>query len=229
MRTTERDKLLFVLAVTSGSADSWSYMGLGHAFVANMTGNTVLLGISIFGERQSMLPRTVALAFYAVGVAIGTYLTRKMKQGSIWAKSITGVLFLESFLLMLSAIAWISFRGTPDPEVRLVLLGVVATAIGLQSGAMLRLKLPGIVTTYITGTWTTLVSGLVLFDSGRKDGAENAAAFEDRLIIQAVFLAIYFTSAVAAGLAFHYMPVLIGLIAGFPILIVAVYGAIRGA
>jgi uncharacterized membrane protein YoaK (UPF0700 family) len=229
MDATERDKLLFVLAITSGSADSWSFMGLGHAFVANMTGNTVLLGMSIFGERENMLPRVAALAFYAVGVAIGTYLTRKMKQGSIWAASITGVLFLESLLLMLSATAWIYFRGTPDHALRLLLLGIVATAIGLQSGAMLRLKLPGIVTTYITGTWTTLVSGLVLFDSGRQDGPGDAATFEDRLVIQALFLAIYFISAVAAGLAFHYVPVLIGILAAVPILIVATYGAVRGA
>jgi hypothetical protein len=44
-----------------------------------------------------------------------------------------------------------------------------------------------------------------------------------------VFLAIYFASAVAAGLTFHYVPVLIGLLAAIPILIVATYGAIRRA
>ena len=40
MRETERDVMLFLLAASAGSADGWSYFGLGHAFVANMTGNT---------------------------------------------------------------------------------------------------------------------------------------------------------------------------------------------
>lgn len=36
-----------LLATAAGSLDGWSYFGLGHAFVANMTGNTVLLGMSL--------------------------------------------------------------------------------------------------------------------------------------------------------------------------------------
>lgn len=48
MRRSERDALLLMLAIAAGSADGWSYFGLGHAFVANMTGNTVLLGIAVF-------------------------------------------------------------------------------------------------------------------------------------------------------------------------------------
>ncbi|MGC2545046.1 MAG: DUF1275 family protein, partial [Silvibacterium sp.] len=48
MRSAERDFLLFLLAASAGSADGWSYLGLGHAFVANMTGNTVLTGIAVF-------------------------------------------------------------------------------------------------------------------------------------------------------------------------------------
>jgi uncharacterized membrane protein YoaK (UPF0700 family) len=40
VRRIERDLLLLLLAVAAGSADGWSYFGLGHAFVANMTGTT---------------------------------------------------------------------------------------------------------------------------------------------------------------------------------------------
>ena len=56
MRSAERDVLLFVLAASAGSADGWSYLGLGHAFVANMTGNTVLLGIAVFQNHGDLLP-----------------------------------------------------------------------------------------------------------------------------------------------------------------------------
>ena len=54
MRVVERDVLLGVLAVSAGSADVWSYLGLGHAFVANMTGNTVFLGMSIFQREREI-------------------------------------------------------------------------------------------------------------------------------------------------------------------------------
>ena len=46
MRSVERDLRLLILAASAGSADGWSF-GFGHAFVANMTGNTVLLGLAV--------------------------------------------------------------------------------------------------------------------------------------------------------------------------------------
>ena len=227
MRAAERDKLLLTLAITSGSSDGWSYMGLGHAFVANMTGNTVLLGIATFGERLNLLPPLISLVCYAAGVAIGSLVTRKVKQSSIWSKSISLVLFFEFLLLVAAEATWIRSGGRPNPMTKALLLGDVATAIGLQSGAMLPLKLPGIITTYITGTWTTLVSGLVLMGSGQERVHGNQAAFEDRLIIQIVFLVIYFLSAVATGWIFRYKPELVGVITSTPILVVVAYGALR--
>jgi hypothetical protein len=92
---------------------------------------------------------------------------------------------------------------------------------------MLPLKLPGIITTYISGTWTALVSGLVLIGAGRKGGHGNQAGFEDRLFLQAAFLAVYFLSAVAAGWIFHYAPAFAGDISAMSILMVAAYGAMR--
>jgi len=202
MRSSERDTLLFILAISSGSSDAWSYLGLGHAFVANMTGNTVLLGIAIFGEHGDILHPVISLASYAAGVAISTFQTRHVKQGSLWSQSITRVLFIEALLLAVSAAVWISVNAMPSPALRSVLLSCVAVAIGLQSGSMLPLKLPGIVTTYITGTWSTLVSGLVLLNSERERVSGSQASFEDRILIQIVFLATYFASAILAGWPF---------------------------
>jgi uncharacterized membrane protein YoaK (UPF0700 family) len=44
------------LAAAPGSADSWSYFGRGHAFVANMTGNTVPAGHTIFSSEGLLRP-----------------------------------------------------------------------------------------------------------------------------------------------------------------------------
>ncbi len=227
MRAGERDILLLFLAVTSGSADGWSYLGLGHAFVANMTGNTVLLGISLFGEKHDVLHPLISLVFYAVGVAIGSFLTRKVTRGSLWSKAISATLLLEAFLLIAAEALWITIKGAPDPLLKCLLLGCVATGIGLQSGALLPLRLPGIITTYITGTWTTFVSGLVLMGAGQEQVRQNEKSFEERLLIQLAFLTVYFLAAVATGWTFRYAPVMTGGIASIPILLVATYGLLR--
>ena len=45
--TISLDIILLLLAGVAGSIDVTSYFGLGHVFTANMTGNTIVLGLSI--------------------------------------------------------------------------------------------------------------------------------------------------------------------------------------
>jgi uncharacterized membrane protein YoaK (UPF0700 family) len=226
MQTAERNILLYFLAITSGSADGWSYMRLGHAFVANMTGNTVLLGIALINEYHEALHPLISLVFYVIGVSIGTYVTRNVKHDVIWSKSITRTLFLEGIILLASEVVWIWARGMPSPLVKLALLSSVAIGIGLQSGALLPLRLPGIITTYISGTWTTLVSGVVLMSSEQQRMRGDKTEPEERIAVQAIFLIIYFVSAVATGCAAHYRPILIGGISLVPVLIVVAYSGL---
>ena len=55
--------MLVLLACVAGSVDVMSYYRLGNVFTANMTGNTVLLGLSIGqGNVASSLHRLAALA-----------------------------------------------------------------------------------------------------------------------------------------------------------------------
>jgi len=44
---TIRNMLLLLLACAAGAIDAISYLGLGRVFTANMTGNTVLLGLAL--------------------------------------------------------------------------------------------------------------------------------------------------------------------------------------
>jgi uncharacterized membrane protein YoaK (UPF0700 family) len=51
--------------------DAISYLGLGHVFTAMMTGNTVLLGLSLGqGHVLAALRSILALVGFAAGVAI---------------------------------------------------------------------------------------------------------------------------------------------------------------
>lgn len=216
-----------VLAAASGSADGWSFFGLAHAFVANMTGNTVLLGIAIFHLQRDMLHPLIALACYLLGTVLGTLITRRVQPGAVWAKAVTWTLFLEAFLLTTSEIGWIATAHAPAPPLDALLLGVIAIAIGLQSGAMVQLRIPGIVTTYISGTWTTLTSGLTLLAAHNRRVERQKTTFEERFALQAGILGSYFLSAVLTGWCFLHVPSMVGAIPTASVLLVAIYGALR--
>ncbi|HZD51230.1 MAG TPA: YoaK family protein [Silvibacterium sp.] len=234
MRPIERDVLLCLLAVSAGSADGWSYFGLGHAFVANMTGNTVLLGMSVFQEHGDPLHPIISLTCYAAGVMTGSLLMRNIdaeSSGRVWTPKISQTLLLESLLLICAQTGWAIIHSRPGASfpVHDLLLGCVAFAIGLQSAAMLQLNIPGIVTTYLTGTWTTLINGLAGLKRKPPPGREREQQkkFEERLLMQAVILTVYFLSAVLTGWLFRYLPVVVGVLPALSVLLVAVYGFTR--
>ena len=224
MRAATRDMMLFLLALSAGSADAWSYLGLGHAFVANMTGNTVLLGIAAFQRNGDWLHPLISLIAYVSGVAAASCFTRKMRSGVLWSKAICATLLFEALLLIVAEAGWVVLHGYAASSMRLnILLAVVALAVGLQSGAMLQLNVPGIVTTYITGTLTQLTSGLVRFgtDAGRRANGQREVQFEERLWMQFGVLAAYFLSAVLSGFLFRYLPQAVGAFAAAPVIVVA--------
>lgn len=235
MRETERDVLLYFLAISAGSADGWSYFGLGHAFVANMTGNTVLAGMAVFQKGGDVSHPLLSLCCYATGAASAAFFTRKVRLGIVWDRAITLTLLLEAFIMAAAATAWVALRLHPPFNVLpfsyfTLLLGCVAFAIGLQSGAMLQLNIPGVVTTYITGTLTNLMSGLVRFTS-RKNHQPRAQRlnFEERLVMQAGILVIYFLSAVLTGWLFRHYPLAVGALSAGSVFIVAIYAAVNTA
>ncbi len=228
MRRSERDVLLLLLAVAAGSADGWSFFGLGHAFVANMTGNTVLLGVAVFLQGDLLHPG-ISLVGYVAGAALAAFLTRKVREGSGWPRAVSYTLALESALLVAAAIGWAlvgrhAARPGSTPGLN-VLLGCVALAIGIQSGAMLQLQIPGIVTTYITGTWTNLTSGLTRFLARQKRRPrQESIEYEERLIMQGGVLCAYLLAAVTTGLLFRFIRFAVGAFPAISVSLVAAYG-----
>jgi len=70
--------VLISLTVTTGVIDAASYIGLGHVFTANMTGNIVLLGFGLAGAGHlPVLAPLVSLASFLVGSRIGGVLAAR--------------------------------------------------------------------------------------------------------------------------------------------------------
>ena len=64
--------MLLVLTGTTGLVDAVSYLGFGHVFTANMTGNIVFLGFAAAGVKGLSVTRSlVSLAAFLLGALIG--------------------------------------------------------------------------------------------------------------------------------------------------------------
>jgi uncharacterized membrane protein YoaK (UPF0700 family) len=158
-----RNEPIFLLTWTAGCLDAMSYLGLGHVFTANMTGNTVLLGLAL-GQAQaaSALHSAIALAGFCLGGLAGTLLVERNQHPSTWTPQLTTALALEGVLLVLFAVAWLLTGANPRAGVGLrAMIALAALAMGLQSAIVGSLGVTGIATTYLTGTLTTLMAQAV--------------------------------------------------------------------
>src|SRR5712692_612356 len=105
--TLERDSLILLLTWAAGSVDAIGYLGLGHVFTANMTGNIVLLGVALGqGNGFAALRSMVALGGFVLGVAIAALIVERGPQQEEWPIGVTHALVVEWGILWLFALAW---------------------------------------------------------------------------------------------------------------------------
>jgi uncharacterized membrane protein YoaK (UPF0700 family) len=206
--TAIRDALLVLLTFASGSSDAISYLRLGDVFISNMTGNTVLLGIALAqGQELAVSRAAVALVGYLCGVALCTVVVYRHDRPGIWPAVITTACAVELALLLVLLVWGFVLGARPQSAVAspavypLIALG--AAAMGMQSTLVRALGVSGIVTTYITGTWTSLIVGLI----GRlpiarpaHPGVEQDAPMRSTGL-QAVVLGTYVVAAAVGGVA----------------------------
>ncbi len=143
--------LLFGLTLVSGLIDAVSYLRLGHAFVANMTGNVVLLGFAIGGAKDISIPgNLIAIGAFLGGGVIGGRLSRQHAENEAHLLAVTTV-FKIFLMLGAAAIAWFFAN---DTTVAYAIIAVLALSMGLQNAVVRSLGVPDITTTVITQTLT---------------------------------------------------------------------------
>lgn len=200
-----RAGLLVLLAAASGYIDAVSYLAFGQVFTSNMTGNTVLLGMAIGQGTAGAASRSaVALAGYVVGVTAGSAIVDRGEQRVVWPASVTAGLAAEALVLLALAVAAVVAGPTPSDALLFALIALAAVAMGIQSVAVRALGVSGVTTTYITGTWTSLVtsvtgwlsSALRLGNPARPAPPPPASAG-----LQAAVVVIYVLAAIAGAVA----------------------------
>jgi uncharacterized membrane protein YoaK (UPF0700 family) len=159
---TKRNALVVVLIVASGSVDAVGFLRLGGVFTSVMTANMVLLGVSA-GTRDAALAAHAGAAFggYILGSFAGSRLAGQARDGQpVWPDRISMTLTVELAVLTVFAAWWEAVGGHPPGPQTYGLLTVNAIALGIQSAAVLRFGVPGLSTTYLTGTLTQFVASL---------------------------------------------------------------------
>jgi uncharacterized membrane protein YoaK (UPF0700 family) len=156
-----RNIAAMAMAATSGATDAIGYLALGHVFTSAMTGNLVLLGISLGhrnGERAGRV--LVSLACFTVGAALGARVAGfRQADDRVWPAAITRALAIEAVIFVVYAGCWWSVGARPGVLEKAMLLGLGAIALGIQSSAMQRFGV-GLNTTFLSGSLTTLVGRL---------------------------------------------------------------------
>lgn len=204
-----RYMLLLLLCLAAGMVDVIGFLGLGHVFTANMTGNIVLLGMAI-GQSQELavLRAGIALIGFIGGNILGAALlgeARSSKQDA-WPRKVTLLLCAE-WLLLLSFTLWYGL-GDTSPIQLYGLITLLSCAMGLQTSVGRSLGIAGISTTVLTNNLTHTIEDFVahirrLFHRMRGSTAAHSVLSRDTLLRSAA-LGTYLLGAIAAALAVNF-------------------------
>jgi uncharacterized membrane protein YoaK (UPF0700 family) len=162
--------LLVGLTVVTGLVDAFSYLVLGHVFVANMTGNVVFLGFALVGAPGfSIAASVVALVSFWLGALVGGRIGARLGQhrGRLLASAVS---LQAGFVVVAVVLAAVS--GSPVAAgFRYPLIVSLALAMGLQNATARRLAVPDLSTTVLTLTITGIAA-----DKAAGAGAAAGAA-----------------------------------------------------
>jgi uncharacterized membrane protein YoaK (UPF0700 family) len=214
--------LLLALAFAAGYIDALSYLALSRVFTANMTGNTVLLGMALAQlDGDAAARSSLALAGFLAGVAAGAWIVERDHSRSLWPRAVMLALVLEWLILVVFAAGWqLARNALPPAAATAVLIVLSALAMGVQSAAMHRLEVPGVATTYVTGTLTNLVAKLM----GRAR-RKRKPVYGHSALLAAVWV-VYLGGAVAATVDLQLDPVLALVLPAALIMLVILVAAI---
>jgi uncharacterized membrane protein YoaK (UPF0700 family) len=149
-----RDLMLLLLAFAGAGVDAVSFLGFGRVFVANQTGNTIVLVVALVqGQAATGLRAAVSVVGFVLGTAVAELVMIGNQELRPWPSAVSRALLIELGALGILGVG--RYMSGPRPVEGTVdlLVGLAALAMGVQSAAVLRLGV-GVATTYISGTMT---------------------------------------------------------------------------
>lgn len=186
--------LLLSLTFLTGLVDAFSYLALGHVFVANMTGNVVFLAFALARAKGfSVASSLFALVAFSLGAVVGGRLVAGLSgnRGRLLAVATAlEAIFIGGALVLAVATTLpgtgIGSRAGPEQYCLIVMLGL---AMGIQNATARHLAVPDLTTTVLTLTITGIAA-----DSHMAGGAGS------RLGRRGLAVSAMFLGAVVGGL-----------------------------
>ena len=202
--------LLVAMTVVTGLVDSFSYLLLGHVFVANMTGNVVFLGFAVAGAQGfSIAASLVALVAFGVGSVLGGRIA--VRFGQHRGHHVAVATASQSVLLAVSVILAVVGTHPFGSGVRYALIVLLSLAMGVQNASVRRLAVPDLTTTVLTLTVTGIAADSAL------GGGKGSKSGRRLISVAAMFLG----ALVGAVLVLH-APVALPLVIALAIVFVVV-------
>jgi uncharacterized membrane protein YoaK (UPF0700 family) len=192
--------LLIGLTVVSGLVDAVSYLGLGHVFVANMTGNVVFLGFVAGGAADiSAALSLVAIAAFMLGALANRRLgwNTSGHRGRLLAVSSCVQALVVAGALLVSLATF----GVRDGIAAYALAVLLAFAMGLQTATARRLGVADLTTTVLTLTVTGLAADSRPAGGTHPNTGRRLAAIAAMFVGAFVGAVLIFRVSVSAALA----------------------------
>ena len=205
---------LIVLTVVTGLVDAVSYLKLGHVFVANMTGNVLLLGLAAGGASEfSVAVSLVAMGLFLLGALAGGRLGSSTGQhrGQFLALSTYAQVSAVGAAFVLS-LASSDVSGGITAYALVVLL---AFAMGLQNATARRLGVPDLTTTVLTQTVTGLAADSTFAGGANPNIGRRLLATAAMFLGALIGALLIFHVSVNAALAVAVVLLLINATAGY--------------
>ncbi len=153
--------LLVALTAVTGLVDAFSYLELGHVFVANMTGNVVFLAFALAGAGGfSVSASLVAIGCFALAALAAGRLGRSLANRR---ELLLGVTAAIQAVLVGAAVIMAALTAPPVPAgLRYALIVVLAATMGAQNATARKLAVPDLTTTVLTLTITGIAADSAL-------------------------------------------------------------------
>jgi uncharacterized membrane protein YoaK (UPF0700 family) len=149
--------LLVALTAVTGLVDAFSYLVLGHVFVANQTGNVVFFAFALAGVGGfSVAASVVAIGSFAVGASVAGRLGRSLAGRR---ELLLGVTAGIQAVILAETVTMTALSPIPMPAgLRYALIVSLALAMGAQNATARKLAVPDLTTTVLTLTITGLAA-----------------------------------------------------------------------
>jgi uncharacterized membrane protein YoaK (UPF0700 family) len=196
--------MLVALTAVTGLVDAFSYLVLGHVFVANMTGNVVFFAFALAGVAGfSVTASVAAVGCFALGALAAGRLGRSLASRRELLLGITATI---EAVIVAEAVTMAALAATPmQAGLRYALIVVLSATMGVQNATARKLAVPDLTTTVLTLTITGIAADSPLA------GATGARAAR-RLISIAAMLAGALAGAVLVLHAHIVYPLAIALV-----------------